>query len=672
MRSRFKKLSLKNKIFLSIILVILIISIAIAMLARWILVSSLTRELEARGVAIAHSIAERGGGFILDKNYSRLLALIFDEAYLSERRELINYIFITDQKNKVISHTFTHPFPEKLKKLDLAREKEQSLQLVRVHNKITYDIAVPVREGIYRIGTVHVGLNKAHIDRLVSKLRITFLGFISLVIVFIFWLSHRLAGAITQPVSKLTRIADTLSRGDFDIALDMEDVDREWDVTKCPAYIDTNMPCWHLDQARLLEDDAEKRKNMETEKIRQCEHCLFYRKREGDELVQLRDSFINMVWSIRLYRKRLRESEAKYRSLFASGPDPIFVIQADDYTILDVNPRAEEVYEYSRDELLGQSFKRLWPECEDVFAGEEDKFMQSGYLYRAKVINYKKGGRPFFVSTHACPISYAGKQSIILACVDVTEMIEKDAQLIQASKMKALGEMSAGIAHELNQPLNVIKMGSEFLALMVEKHGCASAQGLPLEKEKFLHLVAEIGKQVDRAAEIIKNLRAFSRKSSLIKEKVDVNNAVRGVLSFLKHQIELQNIEFELSLKENLVILAHDNRLQQVFFNIITNARDAIVERAKKAGGPYKGLIRISTFEREGRVVVRFEDNGIGIPASARDKIFEPFYTTKEAGQGMGLGLAITYGIVKDYEGQIDIHSVPGQGTRIDIIFPAG
>ncbi|WP_457571773.1 ATP-binding protein [Desulfovulcanus sp.] len=665
MRERFKKLSLKNKIFLSIILVILIISIAIALLARWILVSSLTKELETRGVAIAHSIAERGGGFILDKNYPRLLALIFDEAKLRERKELINYIFITDQDNNVISHTFTHPFPEKLRQINPLGQKEQCVRLVEVHHKITYDIAVSVKEGIYQIGTVHVGLNKAHIDRLVSKLRITFLGFISLVIVFIFWLSHRLALTITQPVSKLTKIADTLSRGDFDIALDMGDADREWDVTKCPAYIDTNMPCWHLDQARLLEDDAEKRRNGETGKIRQCKQCLFYRKRQGDELVQLRDSFINMVWSIRLYRKRLQESEAKYRSLFASGPDPIFVIQADDYAILDINPRAEEVYDFSKDELLGQSFERLWPECRQVFAGEEDKFIHGGYLYRAKVINYKKGGRPFFVSIHACPISYAGKQSIILACVDVTEMIEKDAQLIQASKMKALGEMSAGIAHELNQPLNAIKMGSEFLAMTAQKD-------LPVEKQKLLSIVAEITKQVDRASEIIKNLRAFSRKSSLIKEKVNVNNAVLGVLSILKQQIKLQNIDFDLRLQEDLIVLAHDNRLQQVFFNIITNARDAIVERGKKAGGPYKGLIRISTFEREGQVVVRFEDNGIGIPDSARDKIFEPFYTTKEAGQGMGLGLAITYGIVKDYEGSIDIHSVVGQGTRIDISFPRG
>jgi len=656
-RKKFKDLSLKNKIFLSIILVILIISIAIALLARWILVSSLTKELETRGVAIAHSIAERGGGFILDKNYPRLLALIFDEAKLRERKQLINYIFITDQENEVISHTFTHPFPEKLRRINPLGEKEQSVRLVEVHHKMTYDIAVPVKEGIYRIGTVHVGLNKAHIDRLISKLRITFLGFISLVIVFIFWLSHRLALTITQPVSKLTRIADTLSRGDFDVALDMGDADLKWDVSKCPAYTDTNMPCWHLDQAKLLEGEGEK-------KLRQCKQCLFYRKRQGDELVQLRDSFINMVWSIRLYRKRLQESEAKYRSLFASGPDPIFVVQADDYTILDANPRAEEVYEFPKDELLGRSFERLWPECRQVFTGEEDRFMHNGYLYRAKVINYKKGGRPFFVSIHACPISYAGKQGIILACVDVTEMIEKDAQLIQASKMKTLGEMSAGIAHELNQPLNAIKMGSEFLALAVQ-------EDLPVDKEKFLSVVTELSKQVDRASEIINNLRAFSRKSSLIREKVSVNDAILGVLSILKQQLKLQNVDFDLRLKDDLcLIMAHSNRLQQVFFNLITNARDAILEQAKTKDYPYKGMIRIATFEKQDRVVVHIEDNGIGIPESVMDKIFEPFYTTKESGQGMGLGLAITYGIVKDYEGKIDIESVVGQGTSIEVSFP--
>lgn len=107
----YARISLKNKIFVSILAVILIISVTIALLARWILISGLTKELEQRGIAVAHSIAERGGGFVLDKNYSELLSLIFEEARLRERQHLINYIFVVDRSDQVLSHTFTVPFP---------------------------------------------------------------------------------------------------------------------------------------------------------------------------------------------------------------------------------------------------------------------------------------------------------------------------------------------------------------------------------------------------------------------------------------------------------------------------------------------------------------------------------------------------------------------------------
>ena len=107
----YARISLKNKIFISILAVILLISVTIALLARWILISGLTKELELRGIAVAHSIAERGGGFVLDKNYSELLSLIFEEARLRERQHMINYIYVLDRSEKVLSHTFTVPFP---------------------------------------------------------------------------------------------------------------------------------------------------------------------------------------------------------------------------------------------------------------------------------------------------------------------------------------------------------------------------------------------------------------------------------------------------------------------------------------------------------------------------------------------------------------------------------
>ncbi len=167
---------------------------------------------------------------------------------------------------------------------------------------------------------------------------------------------------------------------------------------------------------------------------------------------------------------KLRESEEKYRSLFDSGPNPVFVLDRDTLEILDANPSAEAVYGYARTELVGVSFLELGTFQDDrtglsVFAADPT---ETSCLVYPKARHYTKDRRAFYVNMHACPTRYMEKEAIIVATTDVTEMIEKEAQLIQASKMTMLGEMSAGMAHELNQPLNAIKMGNDYLKMMTE------------------------------------------------------------------------------------------------------------------------------------------------------------------------------------------------------------
>ncbi|SDN49624.1 histidine kinase [Desulfonauticus submarinus] len=646
-------LSLKNKIFFSIVLAILLISATIALLAKWILIASLTQELETRGFAIGHSIAERGRGFVLEQDYPRLLALIFDEAKLKERRELIAYIFVVDAENKVISHTFVQSFPRELRVFLEQNKvrKDSSVHLLSVQGKSIFDIQTPIREGIYEIGRVHVGLNKAHMDNLVGKLRVMFLGFISLVIVFIFWLSHKISSNITRPLVSLTKAAQEVSRGNFEVSLGGDDQE-----IQCPAFLNHHFPCWHLDELGFRQDQEKD--------VHSCPECLFYKKGEGDEVSQLRSAFINMIWSIRLYRKRLKESEEKYRSLFVSGPEPIFVIEVKDLKILDVNPRAAEVYEYTDEELRKLYFWELWPEAQNFLQEEDSVLFQQGYLYLSRVIHFKKNKKAFFVNIHACPISYEQRQAIILSANDVTEMVEKDAQIIQAGKMKALGEMAAGIAHELNQPLNSIKMGADLLAFVLS--GKAS-----LERNEIIAVANDLGVQVKRASEIINNLRQFSRKSRLIPEKVDLNKVVYSVLSILKQQLSLNDIEVELDLLEELpLILGYENRMQQVIFNLINNARDAILEKkCLNKLERYKGKIIIGT-QREAKGVILFiQDNGIGLSPENKERIFEPFFTTKEKGKGMGLGLAIVKSIIKDHRGVIDLEALQ-EGAKFKLWFP--
>jgi histidine kinase len=657
--SLFKDVSLNKKIFFTFVVVTLLVSAAIAFLARWIIVSSLTTELKHRGAAIAQSIGERARGYILDNNAPQLVALVFDAAYLGERKDLVAYIFVTAE-SEVLAHTFITPFPEELAPANKLRSgAEQSVELIDINGAPVYDIAVPITEGIYRLGEVHVGIDKSQIDTLIAKLRNIFLGFLSIIVVFMFLLSLRMANYISLPIRKLTRISDELSRGNFDISPEIDEAIADWSPQDCPAYKNTDLPCWHFDQQGGWRTP--------TNQHQTCARCRFYQKTGGDEVRQLADSFRNMVWSIKLYRRRLRESEEKYRSLFDSGPDPILVADFYNLDILDANPRSEEMYGFGKHELIGMSMLQLDPDFHLHLEDAQDSLDKGLCLYRSKLLQYKKGGEPFFVNMHACPISYRNAHALIIAVADITEMMEKDAQLIQASKMKTLGEMSAGIAHEINQPLNAIKMGSEYLQMVTERAqdpaNCIPAADLG-------PVAGEISTQVDRATEIINTLRAFGRKAELTKDQIQVNDTVRAVMNIVGQQFKLAGIELELHLAQELpAIMAHSNKLQQVLFNLLTNARDAIM--AKDGEKPAKGLISIATAQHEGRVVISVTDDGVGIAPEEEHKIFEPFFTTKEVGQGMGLGLAISYGIVKEYDGELTITSQPGEGATFSVAFPA-
>jgi len=650
MLARVRKLSLRNKIFLATVGVVLLISGVIALLARGILVSSLSRELELRGIAIAQSIAERGGGYILDKDRANLVSLIFDAAQLGERRALVAYIFLTDTEGSLLAHTFIHPFPmELLGNRQLPESQDISTRPVRFEGSDAVDISVPIKEGIYTLGRVHVGLKQSHIDSLVGKLRLTFLGFISLVVVIIFLIALGLSGYVVNPLSRLTLTAEAISRGNLDQPPDVGG--SPWNPKECPAYCDTDLPCWHLDE---LGPDQQ-------QPPRTCKPCKFYRKNPGDEVVQLADAFANMVWSIKLYRHRLRESEERYRPLFDANPDPFFVLDVASKRFLDANPRARELYGYEKREFASMTICDLEPFGQG--AGVQ-RFLDEGgpgdHVLYTKVSHITRGGRGIYVNIHATMAHYRGKDVVIFSATDVTGLVEKDAQLIQASKMKTLGEMSAGMAHELNQPLNAIKLGSDFLLL-------SATSNKELPKERFRQVAEQTSTQVDRAAGIISHLREFGRKSEFTPDAVEINTPIQGVFTIIGKQLALQNIRVELDLAESLPkILAHSNRLEQVFFNLVANARDAIL-----ASGLGKGEIHIRSWLEDGSVVVSVADSGCGITPGDLQKIFEPFFTTKRIGEGMGLGLAISYGIIKDYGGEIEVGSEIGEGTTFKLIFPA-
>lgn len=355
--------------------------------------------------------------------------------------------------------------------------------------------------------------------------------------------------------------------------------------------------------------------------------------------------------------EELIQSEEAYRLLFNNDPNPIFVVQKDNFKILDANIMAQLLYGYSKSELVSKGFLDL--ALEDSRAELKIFFKYQKNLLE-KIRQIRKNGTVLYVNLRVSQGIYLGRPIYIITANDITQRIQAEQQLAQASKMATLGEMSAGVAHELNQPLTVIKTGSSFLLRKVKA-------GQPIEGEVLTALAEEMDGQVDRASRIINHLREFGRKTEMHKTAVQINEAISGMLMVMEKQLELRQIKVLPKLDPNLPrILGDKNRLEQVFINLAMNARDALDNPVYM-----EKFIRIHSFFENNRVKVHFSDNGCGIPKEIQEKIFEPFFSTKGVGQGTGLGLSISYGIVRDYQGQIRVSSQVGAGTTFTLLFPA-
>ena len=232
--------------------------------------------------------------------------------------------------------------------------------------------------------------------------------------------------------------------------------------------------------------------------------------------------------------------------------------------------------------------------------------------------------------------------------------------LVQAGKMAALGELAAGIAHELNQPLMSIRGYAQELEYGILPH----VKGTPAEGEASLGL-KEIISAADKMATIISHLRTFTRKSTEDFEVVDVSAPIEEALKMVSRQLVSRGVTVTKDFEPGAVIYANPLSLEQVFINLTTNARDAI-----EATGRGAGTIAITTRIDGPFVEVRFRDDGIGMGQGTKAKAFNPFFTTKEVGKGMGLGLSLSYGILSKVHGSIRIESEEGKGTTFVIRIP--
>lgn len=233
---------------------------------------------------------------------------------------------------------------------------------------------------------------------------------------------------------------------------------------------------------------------------------------------------------------------------------------------------------------------------------------------------------------------------------DVTTRSQLEQQLVQADKLSSIGLLAAGVAHEVNTPLAVISTYAQMLARQVSGD------------EQKSRILEKIAKQTFRASEIVNSLLNFSRTSQTEFTEVDLNKVIRETIALLEPQLEKARVRVQQSLDDELPrIRGNSGRLQQVFLNLFLNARDAMEEG---------GVLRIRSAISSGSAIVDVADSGKGIPREALARIYDPFFTTKSAKKGTGLGLAVSYGIVREHGGTIEVESLPGAGTCFHLDFP--
>lgn len=349
----------------------------------------------------------------------------------------------------------------------------------------------------------------------------------------------------------------------------------------------------------------------------------------------------------------LRQAEWRFRTLFRSAPDAVFTVLRSG-RIREANDAAGE--------LLGDEVVRLVGRRLGELVADEDRDRLEGALADTFAgrparleISFRRAVAPpsRLVSFAASLLPEADPPTVLVVARDVTAERDMRVRLMQSDRLAAVGELVAGVAHEVNNPLSSISAYAQLLLRDERIDGALREQ------------VEVIRSETTRASQVVKDLLAFARRSEPRHEPLDLNMVVARTLRMRAYQLSSSRIVVQQSLESGLPPVMGDARqLQQVCLNLVTNATQAM---ATSAGG----TLTVTTRSEQGRVVLEVADTGSGIPAELGSRIFEPFFTTKKEGEGTGLGLSVSYGIVTAHEGRIEVAQTSPRGTTFRVTLPA-
>jgi two-component system, NtrC family, sensor kinase len=315
------------------------------------------------------------------------------------------------------------------------------------------------------------------------------------------------------------------------------------------------------------------------------------------------------------------------------------------------NTQLESLIGIQRQQAMGRKLEQVLPPelLAEILARDGDERISSLYKFRMR----NRDGRDLVVNLSIAPLVGKSGERIgrLILMDDITQRIHLEEQMVQTEKLTSLGLLAAGVAHEVNTPLAVISNYIQMLAKQIPS------------SDPRQQLIEKVVKQTFRASEIVNNLLNFSRTGAAEFTEVHLNSVVEEALSLVAHPFRTAHVQVNRNLQAELPpVLGSNNKLQQVFLNLFMNARDAM---------PAGGIVEVRTSSHNGSVEIEITDTGSGIAGENLHRIFDPFFTTKSYGRGTGLGLSVSYGIIKEHAGKIDVRSTEGKGTCFHLEFPS-
>jgi two-component system NtrC family sensor kinase len=362
------------------------------------------------------------------------------------------------------------------------------------------------------------------------------------------------------------------------------------------------------------------------------------------------------------HRIELHQTRAYLQCILQNSTELIFATDAEG-VLVSFSKGGQKVLGYALEEVFGRPIKDLAEDPESFGFVIAECLLEGCAVALDIAFRHKEGKSVYCNASLMDLINRKGQRvGMVGICQDITRQKKLQEDLIQVDRLAEIGRIAAGVAHEINNPVAVIKEASGWAAEVV-----ADAKGLnPDDRQELEGAIEKIKAQTDRCRNITHKLLGFVRDSDLSKKEFDIHEALRETIDLLKSELKYTTIEIDTNFADEPLPVVSDARLlEQVFVNIVANAIHAVVEK-----GGDNGRIEIRTLRRNSEIEISVEDNGWGIPEEHQDKVFDLFYTTKPPGKGTGLGLPICQNIVRNLGGEITFESKAGVGTTFTVRIP--